>query len=71
VKYDNDAILEVSGGPTESPYDPKFNPLSIRRIEAIGNGIEAALNNLDKKGNRYVSDGDPSKVARPPVTGNQ
>ena len=67
VKYDNDAVLEVSGGPTESPYDPKFNPLSIKRIEAIGNGIEAALNNLDKKGNRYVSDGDPNTVAKPPT----
>jgi hypothetical protein len=66
VKYDNDAILEVSGGPTESPYDPKFNPLSIKRIEAIGNLIESSLNGLDKKGNRYVSDGDPNTVAKPP-----
>ena len=71
VKYNNDAILEVAGGPTESPYDPKFNPLSIKRIEAIGNLIETSLNALDKKGNRYVSDGDPNTVAKPPATGNQ
>ena len=64
-KYNNDAILEVAGGPTESPYDPKFNPLSIKRIEAIGDLIENSLNRLDKNGTRYVSDGDPNTVAKP------
>lgn len=71
VRYNNEAILEVSGGPTESPYDPKFNPLSIKRIEAIGNGIESTLERMDKTGNRYVSDGDPNTVARPPAAGNR
>ena len=65
TRYDNHAILEVSGGPTESPYDPKFNPLSIKRIEVIGSQMEAILERLDKNGNRYVSDGDPKTVARP------
>ena len=65
VRYNNDAILEVAGGPTESPYDPKFNPLSIKRVQAVGNLIESTLNNLDKNGNRYVSDGDPNTVAKP------
>lgn len=65
VRYDNDAILEVAGGPTESPYDPKFNPLSIRRVQAIGNQIESTLDRLDKTGTRYVSDGYPNTVARP------
>jgi hypothetical protein len=65
VRYSNDAILEVAGGPTESPYDPKFNPLSIKRIEAIGNLIETSLTRLDKTGTRYVSDGDPNTVAKP------
>lgn len=64
-RYNNDAILEVAGGPTESPYDPKFNPLSIKRIEAIGDLIENSLNRLDKNGTRYVSDGDPNTVAKP------
>ena len=63
-RYDNDAILEVAGGPTESPYDPKFNPLSIKRIEAIGDLIENSLNRLDKNGTRYVSDGDPNTIAK-------
>jgi peptidoglycan/xylan/chitin deacetylase (PgdA/CDA1 family) len=67
VKYDYEAILEVSGGPTKSPYDPQFNPLSITRIEAIGNDPVRTLDNLDKNGNRYVSDGDPATVAKPPA----
>jgi peptidoglycan/xylan/chitin deacetylase (PgdA/CDA1 family) len=67
VRYDNEAILEVSGGPTESPYDPKFNPLSIRRIQAIGTLMESTLERLDRSGTRYVSDGDPRTIARPPV----
>jgi peptidoglycan/xylan/chitin deacetylase (PgdA/CDA1 family) len=65
VRYDYDAILEVAGGPTESPYDPKFNPLSIKRVQAVGNLIESTLNSLDKNGKRYVSDGDPKTVAKP------
>lgn len=65
VRYKNEAILEVSGGPTRSPYDPQFNPLSITRIEAISNDPVRTLDQLDKKGNRYVSDGNPATVARP------
>jgi hypothetical protein len=66
-RYDNEAILEVAGGPTESPYDPKFNPLSIKRIEVFGNQLENVLDRLDKNASRYVSDGNPAVVARPPV----
>jgi hypothetical protein len=64
-RYDNEAILEVAGGPTESPHDPKFNPLSIKRIEVFGNQLENVLDRLDKNASRYVSDGDPNSVARP------
>jgi hypothetical protein len=52
--YKFDAVLEVSGGPTKSPYDPAFNPHSITRIEAIGNGISNTLDNLDKTKTRFV-----------------
>jgi hypothetical protein len=71
VRYDNEAILEVSGGPTESPFDPKFNPLSIKRIEVVGKQMENTLDALDKNGRRYVSDGDPNTVAKPPAVGNK
>src|SRR5215211_5055366 len=43
TRYNNEAILEVSGGPTESPYDPKYNPSSIRRIEVIGQQMQQTL----------------------------
>jgi hypothetical protein len=65
TRYDNQAILEVAGGPTKSPYDPAFNPLSITRIEMIGEQMQRTLDSMDKNGTRYVSDGDPSKVAKP------
>jgi hypothetical protein len=52
--YHFDAVLEVSGGPTESPYDPKFNPHSIKRIEAIKNDIHQTLDKLDATKTRFV-----------------
>ena len=50
--YRFDAVLEVSGGPTRSPYDPQFDPHHVTRIEAIGNDIANTLNALEK--NRFV-----------------
>jgi hypothetical protein len=55
--YKFDAVLEVAGGPTRSPYDPQFNPKSINRIEAIGNDISRHLNKLAKDGTRFVPPG--------------
>jgi hypothetical protein len=52
--YKFDAVLEVSGGPTESPYDPAFNGHSIKRIEAIKNDIHQTLDRLDKNKTRFV-----------------
>jgi hypothetical protein len=52
--YKFDAVLEVSGGPTRSPYDPAFNPHSITRIEAIGSDISKTLDKLDKDKTRFV-----------------
>lgn len=68
VRYDYTAILEVAGGPSRSPYDPAFNPLSIPRVQVIGDSAVArTLDQLERAGQRYVSDGDPSRVAQPPV----
>jgi hypothetical protein len=53
-RYHFDAVLEVSGGPTRSPYDPQFNPHSITRIEAIGDDIKRQLDKLDATKNRFV-----------------
>jgi hypothetical protein len=52
--YKLDAVLEVSGGPTRSPYDPQFNPKSINRVEAIGDDIVKTLTRLDQTKTRFV-----------------
>lgn len=53
--YNFDTVMEVSGGPTRSPYDPQFDPHHVTRVEAIGNGISQALANLDKTNTRFVA----------------
>lgn len=52
IDYNFDAVLEVSGGPARSPFDPQFNGRSINRIEAFGNQVPVALDRLEK--NRFV-----------------
>lgn len=52
--YNFDAVLEVAGGPTRSPYDPQFNPHSITRIQAIGDDIKRQLDHLDATKTRFV-----------------
>ena len=65
VSYSWPVVFEVAGGPMRSPYDPAFNPGSTPRIQVIGNAIEQTMDKLEKSGNAYISDGDPSVVARP------
>jgi hypothetical protein len=55
--YKFDAVLEVAGGPTRSPYDPQFNPKSINRIEAIGDDIVKTLTRLQQTNTRMVVGG--------------
>ena len=52
--YAFDAVLEVTGGPTLSPYDARFNPHSITRIQAIGDDIKKTLDRLDAASTRFV-----------------
>jgi hypothetical protein len=52
--YHFDAVLEVAGGPTLSPYDPKFDPHHITRIQAVGNDIHNVLDAMDKNKTRFV-----------------
>jgi hypothetical protein len=69
VNYAYDAILEVAGGASRSPYDPQFNPMSVPRVQVIGDSaVSRTLTGLEKHGQRYVSDGDAKTVARPPMT---
>jgi hypothetical protein len=52
--YHFEAVLEVSGGPTRSPYDPAFNPHSITRVQAVGDNIRRTLNSLAANHTRFV-----------------
>jgi peptidoglycan/xylan/chitin deacetylase (PgdA/CDA1 family) len=52
--YNFEAVLEVAGGPTRSPYDPAFNPHSITRIQAVGDDIKKYLDRLDATKTRFV-----------------
>jgi hypothetical protein len=65
ASYHFDAVLEVAGGPTRSPYDSAFDPHRMMRVEVFANQLERALEQLDRSGTRYVSDGNPATVARP------
>jgi peptidoglycan/xylan/chitin deacetylase (PgdA/CDA1 family) len=52
--YNFDAVLEVAGGPTRSPFDPAFNPHSITRIQAVNDDIRKYLDKLDATKTRFV-----------------
>jgi hypothetical protein len=67
VRYNYDAILEGSGGPARSPYDPKFDAHHLPRVEVFANELEKLLDQLER-GGRYISDGIPGNVARPMPT---
>lgn len=59
--YRFDAVLEVSGGPARSPYDPQFDAHSITRIQAIGDDIRRTLDRLDQSATRYVTGAETVK----------
>ena len=63
ITYNHDVVLEVSGGPNVSPYDPKFDGHSVDRVQVYQNELQRTLDYLDKSGTRYVSDGNPNQVA--------
>jgi hypothetical protein len=47
ITYSYDAVLEVAGGPSRSPYDPKFDPHHITRVIVHGNELERMVERLD------------------------
>ena len=66
TKYDYDAILEVAGGPSVSPFDPAFNARSIRRFNVYFNAVDSLVARLERNGNGYVAGG-----GGPPVRAKQ
>lgn len=64
--YRKTAVLEVSGGPSVSPFDTRFNPRSINRFIVAPGALERQLAAYERNPERrYVSDGDPNTVALP------
>jgi peptidoglycan/xylan/chitin deacetylase (PgdA/CDA1 family) len=55
--YDYDTVLQVSGGPAKSPFDPEFDGKSLPRVIAFGNAVEKTLDQLEKTNTRFVWDG--------------
>ena len=53
--YEFDAVLRVGGGPSLSPFDTLFDPLRIPRIQVFEQELENLLDQLDRRGNRYVA----------------
>jgi hypothetical protein len=60
VAYDYPAVLEVSGGPNVSPYDPRYDPHSIDRIIGYRNAVQIVLDRLDAHGTAYVTGAAPA-----------
>lgn len=69
ISYAHEAVLEVSGGPARSPYDPRFDRAKLPRVPLQGGTRLSttldAMDNPDHAWARYVSDGNPAVIARP------
>jgi peptidoglycan/xylan/chitin deacetylase (PgdA/CDA1 family) len=64
--YRHDAILMVAGGPAMSPFDRKFEPTRLPRIQAIDTDLTFWLRYFDRNPQeRFVSDGDPGTITVP------
>jgi peptidoglycan/xylan/chitin deacetylase (PgdA/CDA1 family) len=64
--YDLDAAVHVAGGVSVSPFDPVFDPLHITRVQATQGDIDEVLGHLAANpADRFISDGDPSRVSIP------
>ena len=64
--YQHTTILEVTGGPSVSPFHREWDPRSVDRFIVAPNALERQLERWEQNpANRYVSDGDPRTVTYP------
>jgi len=66
TRYDHDAILEVAGGPSVSPFDPTFDPLRIRRFNVYFDAVDSLIARLERNGTGYVVGGATQPAAVKP-----
>ncbi|MCC7052888.1 MAG: polysaccharide deacetylase family protein [Gemmatimonadaceae bacterium] len=57
TRYDYDAILEVSGGPSVSPFDSTFDAHSIKRFNVFHDSVDSLLARFDRTGTVYTVPG--------------
>ena len=65
TSYEYDTVLEVSGGPARSPFDPQFDSRKLPRVIVFGDALEKTLDRLEKSNDRFVWDGGGVASARP------
>ncbi len=64
--YSYDAVLEVAGGPNESPFDAAFDAHSINRLIVAPGALERQLATYEQNPEeRFISDGLPDVVSVP------
>lgn len=64
--YAYHAALAVTGGPSDSPFSTKFDPMHVKRMEVHGDSLKQAINAAKKSPElRYISDGDPTVISAP------
>ncbi len=57
TRYNYDAILEVAGGPSVSPFDPTFNARAIKRFNVYFNAVDSLVARLERANSGYVVPG--------------
>jgi peptidoglycan/xylan/chitin deacetylase (PgdA/CDA1 family) len=66
TSYSHDAILMVAGGPAMSPFDRRFEPTRLPRVQAVEADLTFWLRYFDRNPQeRFVSDGDPATLTVP------
>lgn len=65
-RYQNNVVLEVSGGPSVTPWDTRWDPHSVDRFIVAPGALEAQLRRWEADPtHRYISDGDPQTISYP------
>ena len=65
-RYENQVVLEVSGGPNVSRFDTRWDPHSVDRFIVAPGALERQIAHWQQNpAQRYVSDGDPRTVSYP------
>ncbi|HEX5869597.1 MAG TPA: hypothetical protein VFY65_04215 [Longimicrobium sp.] len=63
-RYENKVVLEVSGGPSVTPWDTRWDPHSVDRFIVAPGALEAQLRRWEQDPtHRYISDGDPQTIS--------